>query len=199
MRIIQDNSLISILTVTISKNTQYTSSSPDDRHTGMAKTSAIHRISTQLYQRTHSAHLPEVIRGLLCCKFHQVVEPCFLPHGHCCVELLWHVRSDPQGEWYRYFYITVTEATIILRVRGCRNCQNDEAKDKKLHVGIYRRLSEFRRAVTCNRQLKWCNIIPYPTAFPYGNGMVLHFYQQQESSTTKTVYKVINKGLKAYV
>ena len=40
---------------------------------------------------------------------------------------------------------------------------------------------------------------PYPTAFPYGNGMVLHFYQQQESSTTKTVHKVINKGLKANV
>ena len=40
---------------------------------------------------------------------------------------------------------------------------------------------------------------PYPTAFPYGNGMVLHFYQQQESSTTKTVHKVINMGLKAYV
>ena len=40
---------------------------------------------------------------------------------------------------------------------------------------------------------------PYPTAFPYGNGMVLHFYQQQESSKTKTVHKVINKGLKTYV
>ena len=40
---------------------------------------------------------------------------------------------------------------------------------------------------------------PYPTAFPYGNGVVLHFYQQQESSMTKTVYKVINKGLKMYV
>ena len=40
---------------------------------------------------------------------------------------------------------------------------------------------------------------PYPTAFPYGNGMVLHCYQQQESSTTKTVHKVINKGLKTYV
>ena len=40
---------------------------------------------------------------------------------------------------------------------------------------------------------------PYPTAFPYGNGMVLHFYQQQECSTTKTVHKVINKGLKTYV
>ena len=49
--------------------------------------------------------------------------------------------------------------------------------------------------------LNYCIIIinPYPTAFPYGNGMVLHFYQQQESSTTKTVHKVINKGLKAYV
>ena len=42
-------------------------------------------------------------------------------------------------------------------------------------------------------------INPYPTAFPYGNGMVLHFYQQQESSTTKTVHKVINRGLKTYV
>ena len=42
-------------------------------------------------------------------------------------------------------------------------------------------------------------INPYPTAFPYGNGMVLHFYQQQESSTSKTVHKVINKGLKTYV
>ena len=42
-------------------------------------------------------------------------------------------------------------------------------------------------------------IKPYPTTFPYGNGMVLHFYQQQESSTTKTVHKVINKGLKTYV
>jgi len=40
---------------------------------------------------------------------------------------------------------------------------------------------------------------PYPTAFPYVNGMVLHFYQQQETSTTKTVHKVINKGLKTYV
>ena len=35
--------------------------------------------------------------------------------------------------------------------------------------------------------------------FPCGNGMVLHFYQQQDSSTTKTVHKVINKRLKTYV
>ena len=52
----------------------------------------------------------------------------------------------------------------------------------------------------CTKQKFIENIInPYPTAFPYGNGMVLHFYQQQESSTTKTVHKVINKGLKTYV
>ena len=51
----------------------------------------------------------------------------------------------------------------------------------------------------CGVILDFCPINPYPTAFPYGNGMVLHFYQQQESSTTKTVHKVINKGLKAYV
>jgi len=50
---------------------------------------------------------------------------------------------------------------------------------------------------TIDHQTQWFN--PYPTAFPYGNGMVLHFYQQQESSTTKTVHKVVNKGLKAYV
>ena len=49
------------------------------------------------------------------------------------------------------------------------------------------------------KKQKVMNINPYPTAFPYGNGMVLHFYQQQESSTTKTVHKVINKGLKTYV
>ena len=42
-------------------------------------------------------------------------------------------------------------------------------------------------------------INPYPTTFPYGNGMVIHFYQQKESSTTKTVHKDINRGLKTYV
>ena len=52
---------------------------------------------------------------------------------------------------------------------------------------------------THTQKLYVVNNNPYPTAFPYGNGMVLHFYQQQESSTTKTVHKVINRGLKAYV
>ena len=52
---------------------------------------------------------------------------------------------------------------------------------------------------SCTDYTSDSRINPYPTAFPYGNGKVLHFYQQQESSTTKTVHKVINKGLKAYV
>ena len=51
----------------------------------------------------------------------------------------------------------------------------------------------------CGQNVELLNVNPYPTAFPYGNGMVLHFYQQQESSTTKTVHKVINKELKTYV
>ena len=50
-----------------------------------------------------------------------------------------------------------------------------------------------------NLHTSYCSFNPYPTAFPYENGMVLHFYQRQESSTTKTVHRVINKGLKAYV
>ena len=53
--------------------------------------------------------------------------------------------------------------------------------------------------MTSNSIKELKSINPYPTAFPYGNGMVLHFYQQQENSTTKTVHKVINKGLKTYV
>ena len=59
--------------------------------------------------------------------------------------------------------------------------------------------SYHQKTVSLNLCIQYSHINPYPTAFPYGNGMVLHFYQQQESSTTKTVHKVINKGLKAYV
>ena len=49
-----------------------------------------------------------------------------------------------------------------------------------------------RRIITATNLWKEPSFNPYPTAFPYGNGMVLHFHQQQESSTTKTVHKVIN-------
>ena len=57
----------------------------------------------------------------------------------------------------------------------------------------------YLRSITICQMYCVTKINPYPTAFPYGNGRVLHFYQQQESSTTKTVHKVINKGLKTYV
>ena len=63
-----------------------------------------------------------------------------------------------------------------------------------MYLGKYLELRGMKHVGTEERYIN-----PYPTAFPYGNGMVLHFYQQQESSTTKTVHKVINKGLKAYV
>ena len=63
---------------------------------------------------------------------------------------------------------------------------------------VYKKLTTiFNGGIAMNDKPRIHN--PYPTAFPYGNGMVLHFYQQQESSTTKTVHKVINKGLKTYV
>ena len=67
----------------------------------------------------------------------------------------------------------------------------------KLHKATKKRLFTVNTASLILMLIS--DINPYPTAFPYGNGMVLHFYQQQESSTTKTVHKVINKGLKAYV
>ena len=62
---------------------------------------------------------------------------------------------------------------------------------------MYSYVNKFIISVVCGLELSPLN--PYPTAFPYGNGMVLHFYQQKESSTTKTVHRVINKGLKTYV
>ena len=64
---------------------------------------------------------------------------------------------------------------------------------------MYREHKKYTDIFLINAYNKTTQINPYPTAFPYGNGMVLHFYQQQESSTTKTVHKVINKGLKTYV
>ena len=69
------------------------------------------------------------------------------------------------------------------------------------HFWMYVVLNTTWTVITFHRWtfISVCFINPYPTAFPYGNGMVLHFYQQQESSTTKTVHKVINKGLKTYV
>ena len=77
--------------------------------------------------------------------------------------------------------------SLIFPVNAPSNILLNDADPKQLDIGI------LPRPVINMRHN------PYPTAFPYGNGMVLHFYQQQESSTTKTVHKVINKGLKTYV
>ena len=66
-----------------------------------------------------------------------------------------------------------------------------------LPPGLY--FDSHKSHVALKAGMQYVGFNPYPTAFPYGNGMVLHFNQQQESSTTKTVHKVINKGLNAYV
>ena len=71
--------------------------------------------------------------------------------------------------------------------------------DKKIYFYAHIYKAQYDCTTDNILQLVCFLINPYPTAFPYGNGMVLHFYQQQESSTTKTVHKVINKGLKTYV
>jgi len=112
----------------------------------LAETSATHRISTQLCQRTHSAHLPEMLRELFLCKVHHVEERRVFRYCDVDDELLCYFRSDPHGVRYRYLYSTGTAIGVfqnILRVHVGRNYQNDEVKEKKPHAGIYRCLSEF--------------------------------------------------------
>ena len=91
---------------------------------------------------------------------------------------------------------TRNQVHIIFRqvhLNGKVNTQHDRYWSTELHI-------LWTKPIIHNVK-SWClgTLIPYPMAFPYRNGMVLHFYQQQESSTTKTVHRVINKGLKAYV
>ena len=76
------------------------------------------------------------------------------------------------------------------------NCENKQIKEIKntTFLGL-----DISSSFSWKDHIDHLMFNPYPTAFTYGNGMVLHFYQQQESSTTKTVHKVINKGLKTYV
>ena len=85
-----------------------------------------------------------------------------------------------------YMCITYEKFTQLKNLDSCPLCYNAMYSYKQANCHGFRKNCCF-------------HINPYPTAFPYGNGMVLHFYQQQESSTTKTVHKVINKGLKTYV
>ena len=63
-----------------------------------------------------------------------------------------------------------TKYVMVSATRKRRQTQNWKVGDK-----VFERVYSFKYLG---------NVInnPYPTAFPYGNGMVLHFYQQQESS-----------------
>ena len=92
---------------------------------------------------------------------------------------------DTGRQWFALDGFTSGNACLLIQCVVSKKALNDSRIDPLISITLLTQL------------LLLFN--PYPTAFPYGNGMVLHFYQQQESSTTKTVHKVINKGLKTYV
>ena len=86
---------------------------------------------------------------------------------------------------YNFFSALDLQNLTLYDQRKYQNscCGDFKQNDQFLHINV----------------MNTASFNPYPTAFLYGNSMVLHFYQQQESSMIKTVHKVINKGLKAYV
>ena len=100
-----------------------------------------------------------------------------------------------RNKWVEYNCINIVRSRSVIWLG--RVLRGMHEGDEKYRRNI--RKPEGRTWLGGRRRRLKVNINPYPTAFPYGNGTVLHFYQQQESSTTKTVHKVINKGLKAYV
>ena len=101
-----------------------------------------------------------------------------------------------------YFLRHVSECLFLL---GHDSLFNSTIKNTRTiyftatHTLLHLSLAATRFLLTIQLAQTRLRFNPYPTAFPYGNGMVLHFYQQQESSTTKTVHKVNNKRLKTYV
>ena len=128
----------------------------------------------------------------------QIFQPAILNPPASCIPLAKITVPPPQnGQFYSYvtfniklyplMEVAILETShlilLVVKFHQMRNCFN-------LHFVFTSVTPKVLTVVMIN---------PYPTVFPYGNGMVLHFYQQQERSTTKTVHKVINKGLKTYV
>ena len=117
---------------------------------------------------------------------------CTMPHDIECSSSVSFTLSS-QSNIYLNTSLTLP---ILLRLFACPLVN----RFKHIHQNHINQLTAFyhTKLIIRGHRLE-LPVNPYPTAFPYGNGMVLHFYQQQESSTTKTVHKVINKGLKTYV
>ena len=105
-----------------------------------------------------------------------------------CDQLLFLICRNRNGNYSTPRYTT--------RKCSWRNCISKLARDSRRTAA---RSIKWRNFSVERPKRRWESLNPYPTAFPYGNDMVLHFYQQQERGTTKTVHKVINKGLKTYV
>ena len=93
-------------------------------------------------------------------------------------------------------------AIALIKLKG--RCAEHVARVTETKSELEPQVLKQKKETTWKAQIQVEDVIkkcfnPYSTAFPYGNGMVLHFYQQQESSTTKTLHNFINKGLKKYV
>ena len=114
-----------------------------------------------------------------------------------------HFNTTSGFPFRKYSLVVQSIAWIYFQVRDLCDWRHVTCITKNLKasvdVEIRTRVEQPRNLGSIVRKGKKLSINPFPTAFPYGNGMVLHFYQQQESSTTKTVHKVINKRLKTYV
>ena len=128
-----------------------------------------------------------------CSAVHQPTAPPRASNGNN-TECIYQVDCDRANRFYSIRSHLFTCILYLTTVES--NCRNMSLGKNKIN--------ESTKFVLCcvdwiAIELSSLPINPYRTAFPYGNGMVLHFYQQQDSSTTKTVHKVINKGLKTYV
>ena len=124
---------------------------------------------------------------------HFLLHPCIHKMKlHALLDLCFILHSFTSSPWFQVLH-TVCQYLHIWKMKFQHHLWDLALTDFHLYL-----ISQFKFPLQNVTYCKW-TFNPYPTAFPYGNGMVLHFYQQQESSTTKTVRKVINKGLKTYV
>lgn len=85
------------------------------------ETSEIHRNVAQLCYRIHPTSLLVLFPVQFFCKSHHVIERCVSLYCDVNAVVLFHVRANPQGVWYRDVFSGVTTISVfqkILRIRG---------------------------------------------------------------------------------
>ena len=147
--------------------------------------------------RKPTEHLP--VLGLRCCAaaFAVVTGRGAVSMGNWFSTFQPKVSVSKRNTWT--FFLPHFESRNVVKQRPSDVQSFSEWQRPQITCQDKRNICHIWSHLLSNTMWKGKKLNPYPTAFPYGNGMVLHFYQQQESSTTKTVHKVINKGLKTYV